>query len=312
MNNTFTFKCSDEEQKLLVEELSNPKYERTNVPHTIISVRSHSLIINLYKSGKLLIQGKEAEDWVSFTLEPRILKRVEIGYEEIIDPTSSQPHIGIDESGKGDFFGPLVIASAYVDENIYPKLLDLGVKDSKSIKSDKKILLLSKDICKLLGNKYHVVMFKNPTYNLRYKKFKNLNMLLAWGHAQAIESLLEKAPNCPRALSDKFGPEHQIKSFLGERGKKIILEQKTKAESDVAVAAASIIARAKFVHTLKTLEKKYSLTIPKGCSAMVKDTAAEIIKNYGPQVLLKIAKCHFKTTEEVLLSQGFSRKDLKE
>ena len=312
MNNTFTFKCSDEEQKLLIEELSNPKYERTNVPHAIISVRNHSLIINLYKSGKLLIQGKEAEDWVSFTLEPKILKRVEIGYEEIIDPTSSQPHIGIDESGKGDFFGPLVIASAYVDENIYPKLLDLGVKDSKSIKSDKKILLLAKDICKLLGDKYHVVMFKNPTYNLRYKKFKNLNMLLAWGHAQAIESLLKKTPSCPRALSDKFGPEHQIKSFLGNRGKKIILEQKTKAESDVAVAAASIIARAKFVHTLKTLEKNYSATIPKGCSKMVKDAAIEIVKNYGPQVLLEIAKCHFKTTEEVLFSQGFSRKDLKE
>ena len=117
MKNSFTFKCSPEEQELIIEELSNSKYELTTVPYTQISVRFNSCIINLYTSGKLLIQGKDAQDWVSFTLEPNILKRVEIGYEEIIDPLSFEPHIGVDESGKGDFFGPLVIASAYVDKN---------------------------------------------------------------------------------------------------------------------------------------------------------------------------------------------------
>ena len=310
MKNSFTFKCSPEEQELIIEELSNSKYELTTVPYTQISARFNSCIINLYTSGKLLIQGKDAQDWVSFTLEPNILKRVEIGYEEIIDPLSFEPHIGVDESGKGDFFGPLVIASAYVDKNTISTLEDIGVKDSKSIKSDNKILLLAKEICKVIKNKYHVVMFKNSTYNVRYNNFKNLNMMLAWGHAQAIESTLEKVPSCSRALSDKFGPDHQIKSFLGDKGKKINLEQKTKAESDIAVAAASIIARAKFVYTLKMMEKEYSISIPKGCSDKVKETASELINAHGPKILTKIAKCHFKTTDEVLHSSGFCRNDL--
>ena len=310
MKNSFTYKCSSEEQKLIIKELSNSKYNQTTVPHTQISVRYNSCIINLYTSGKLLIQGKDAQDWVSFTLEPNILKRVEIGYEEIIDPLSFEPHIGIDESGKGDFFGPLVIASAYVDKNIISKLENIGVKDSKTIKSDNKILLLAKEICQVIDNKYHVIMFKNSTYNDRYKNFKNLNIMLAWGHAKAIESALEKVPSCLRALSDKFGPEHQIKSFLGNKGKKINLEQKTKAESDIAVAAASIIARAKFVHTLKMMEKEYSISIPKGCSDKVKETALVLVRKYGPKILTKIAKCHFKTTDEILHSLGFCRNDL--
>lgn len=311
MNNSYTFKCNGSEKKLLINELNNTKYIKTNVPYTSISVKTDKCIINLYDSNKILIQGKGAKDWINFILEPKIFKRILIGYDSILDPDSVKPHIGVDESGKGDFFGPLIIASAYINEDLAPELENIGIRDSKSIKSDNKILELSKEISSILKNKFKLITYGSTSYNKRYLQYRNLNKILAWGHAQAIENLLEEVPNCPRALSDKFGPEYQIKNQLKERGKKIILEQKIKAESDPAVATASILARAKFVNSIKEIEKKLDVEIPKGCSENVKNKAIEIVKKHGPEILKDISKCHFKTTDQILESLGYDRSDLK-
>ena len=134
--NSFSFKLTSEQQRELLALLNNPKYRVENVPHTQIAVAIQDCRINLYTSGKLLVQGKAAREWVAFTLEPEILKEAVVGYEDLHDPEAVQPHMGIDESGKGDFFGPLVIASAYVDEALVNKLREMGVRDSKKISSD--------------------------------------------------------------------------------------------------------------------------------------------------------------------------------
>ena len=148
-------------------------------------------------------------------------------------------------------------------------------------------------------------------YNRMYAKIANVNRLLAWGHARAIENLLEKVPDCPRALSDKFGPTARIERALMEKGKKIKMDQRTKAESDPAVAAASILARAGFLMALRKMEKDFGIeTVPKGCSAKVKQIAKELVANKGPDILLKTCKCHFRTTDEVLGANGYSRSDL--
>lgn len=264
MQNSFTFTLNINEQNLIVGELAKKNYESATVPHTLVAASQQGCRINLYKSGKLLVQGKGAKEWVEFVLEPTILKRVVIGYEQELDPQSFQPHMGIDESGKGDYFGPLVIASAYTNSERVHQLKEIGVQDSKKIQSDRKILVLAKEIRKVLNDEFALITIGPKAYNRMYKKIGNVNKILAWGHARAIENLLDKVPACPRALSDKFGPSSRIENALMEKGAKIKLEQRTKAESDPAVAAASILARAGFVMALKQLEKKQGLTLPKG------------------------------------------------
>ncbi len=307
---SFTFKLDDMQQQLLRQELKSPKYKPEIVPHTQIAVSIPDCRINLYNSGKLLIQGKAAQDWVTFTLETEILKEAKIGYEDLHDPEAFQPHMGIDESGKGDFFGPLVIASAYVDEGLVEKLRALGVRDSKKISSDNVALNLAREIRKVLGDRCAMVTIGPRSYNRMYSKIRNVNKMLAWGHARAIEDLLGKVPDCPRALSDKFGPTHQIERALMDKGKKIKLDQRTKAESDPAVAAASILARAGFIYALKKMGKEHNFEVPKGASDKVRREAEKLVAYKGPGILLETAKCHFQTTDKVLAEVGYTRKDL--
>ena len=309
--NSFTIKLTGEQQDKLTALLRTPRYTPVEVPHTRIAVDTGTCRVNLYTSGKCLVQGKGAEEWITFTLEPEVLGEARIGYDAVHDPESVQPHMGIDESGKGDLFGPLVIASVYTDAKTVEFLKELGAKDSKRISSDRVALQMASDIRKKLEGKYAIVAIGPEAYNRMYAKIANVNRLLAWGHARAIENLLEKVPDCPRALSDKFGPTARIERALMEKGKKIKMDQRTKAESDPAVAAASILARAGFLMALRKMEKDFGVeTIPKGCSAKVKQIAAELVANKGPGILLKTCKCHFKTTDEVLGMNGYSRSDL--
>ncbi|MBI9020120.1 MAG: ribonuclease HIII [Verrucomicrobia bacterium] len=309
--NSHTIKLTDEQQQKLIRLLADSRYTPVDVPHTQKAVSASNCRINLYNSGKCLVQGKGAEEWITFTLEPEVLGEARLGYEAVHDPESVEPHMGIDESGKGDLFGPLVIASVYTDAKTVAILQELGARDSKKITSDRVALQLASDIRKQLDGKFAIVTLGPEAYNRMYASMKNVNRVLAWGHARAIENLLTKVPDCPRALSDKFGPTHRIESALMQNGKKIKMDQRTKAESDPAVAAASILARAAFLNALRKMEKEFGIeTVPKGCSARVKQIATELVAHKGPGILPKTCKLHFKTTEEVLLANGYTRSDL--
>ena len=204
-------------------------------------------------------------------------------------------HIGVDESGKGDFFGPLCIAGVLVNEKSEKLFTELGIKDSKKI-SDKKILELEKSI---RANAVHsVVAISNGRYNELYANIKNLNKLLAWGHARVIENICENN-ECDYALSDQFGDESLIKSALMKYGRNIELRQMVRAESDIAVAAASILARATYVRKMAEMEQTYGVKFPKGCAQQVKDAAKEFIDKYGKARLSEVCKTHFKTYNEV-------------
>ncbi len=204
-------------------------------------------------------------------------------------------HIGTDESGKGDFFGPLVIAGVMVDEKAAKLFVDAGIRDSKKI-TDKKILTLEPIIKQ--NSIYSIVPISNGKYNELYANIKNLNKLLAWGHARVIENVLDQQ-TCEYALSDKFGDESLIKSALMKKGQSIKLEQMVRAESDVAVAAASVLARATFVHKIQEMENTYGIKFPKGCAPQVKDAAKEFIAKFGKDRLIEVCKAHFKTYNEV-------------
>ena len=204
--------------------------------------------------------------------------------------------IGIDESGKGDYFGPLVIAAVHVTPRIAEDLLALNVRDSKKI-ADSVIRTLAVDIKTLC--RHTIVAIGPERYNQLYTEIRNLNKLLAWGHAKALETLLEQVP-CQRAISDQFGDERLILNALQAKGKQIILEQRHRGEEDIAVAAASIVARDEFVRRLGRLATEMGVPLPKGASEAVKTAARSVVRKYGQEGLAKVAKLHFKTTQQIV------------
>jgi ribonuclease HIII len=305
--NSFTYVLSQPQQDLLSEILVGGNYLPLKMEHTKFAARTRDVVVAMFNSGKCLVQGSGAEEFVTFILEPLVLQSVSLGYEETLNPELTSPHMGVDESGKGDFFGPLVIAAAYVDEALYPKMREMDVKDSKQITSDNKALNLGRELRELLGKRFSLVKIGPRAYNRLYVKMRNLNTLLAWAHARAIENLLEAVPDCPKAISDQFGRKDQVEKALMKKGRAIELVQRHKAESDMAVAAASIIAREQFLRALKGMAFEHHVPMFKGVSQGVKESAAQLIKSKGPTILLDVAKCHFKTTDEVLASCGQSR-----
>ena len=248
----------------------------------------------LYSSGKFVLQGKDVS-----SISNQFEKFMGISTQEALAlniPTTNNDinfsqYIGTDESGKGDLFGPLVIAGVYVDEKLSKDFLDCGIKDSKKL-DDTTIIKLS---AKIRNSASHsVVVIMPEKYNQLYSSFNNLNKLLAWGHARAIENVLNKQ-DCKFAISDKFGDEKLILNALLDKGKNIQLEQRVKGESYIGVAAASIIARAEFVKRCQELKTRYSIDFPKGVNDNVVKCAKEFIAKYGKDNLNLVAKMHFKT-----------------
>jgi ribonuclease HIII len=299
--NSYTIAIQPSQAEALRNLLKEQGFEFDDRPYTIFFAQKAKLSVAVYEKGpKVVVQGKETEDFVRFYLEPEILKEARIGYEEVLNPAMFEPHFGIDESGKGDFFGPLVIAGVYVDREIARQLLSLGVMDSKKIGSDSRIRQLAEEINKTPGLAANIVLIGPEKYNLLYEKFANLNDLLAWGHARVIENLLQLKPDCKRSLSDKFANERVIQRALLKQAKEIQIDQQTKAESDIAVAAASILAREKFVRWMEARGKAMGIALPKGVSAAVKSAARAVVEKGGRDSLRAVAKMHFRTSAEVL------------
>jgi len=284
----------------LREVLEERGYEFEEKPHTLYAAKKGKLNVAVYAKGpKVLVQGKETEDFITFILEPEILGEAKLGYEEELDPEMFAPHFGIDESGKGDYFGPLVIAGAYTDAPVARALKAAGVMDSKRISSAKRIRELAAKIREVPGIATSVVAIGPERYNQMFGSFGNLNRLLAWGHAKVIENLAAQRPQCPRALSDQFARPEVLARALKQQGVEIQLDQRTKGESDIAVAAASILARERFIDWMDKTSAAGGILLPLGASAAVIDAAREIVSRHGPDALSKVAKLHFKTTAAV-------------
>jgi len=211
--------------------------------------------------------------------------------------------IGTDESGKGDFFGPLVVAAFFMPEGQEDVLRALGVKDSKRT-SDGRCREIAATLKK--GYAYSIVAIGPEKYNELYAKLRNLNRLLAWAHARAIENILERVP-AGRAVTDQFGDERFVKNALLKRGREIDLVQMPRAEEDPAVAAASILARAEFLARLGDLSREVGMELPKGASTLVDQAAVRLVRTKGPAILEQVAKTHFKTTARVLGQAGVAK-----
>jgi len=205
-------------------------------------------------------------------------------------------HIGTDESGKGDYFGPLVVAGVFLPEKQEGVLRELGVRDCKKI-SESRLRELSEILKK--GYKHSLVVIGPQKYNELYEKLRNINRILAWAHARAIENILEEVP-CSLAITDQFGSKLSVLNALMKKGKSIELIQKTQAEEDMAVAAASILARAEFLKRLYFLSKDMQVELPKGSSPQAEEAGVKLVELKGAQVLDQVAKKHFKLTPRIM------------
>jgi ribonuclease HIII len=301
-----TCKLSDDQAALLRSWLADHGYKFREVPYARFAAEKEKTNVVFYESGKLVIQGKGTQEFIEFVLEPEILKEARLGYEAILNPEMLLPRLGVDESGKGDFFGPLCIAGVYINESVVKAWKDAGIRDSKNISSDNRIRELAELIRDTPGCISTVIPVGNEAYNRLYLKMRSVNNLLAWGHARVIENLMGQKhrmnPPPVKAISDQFASSKDVVAkALMTLGRSIELIQRHRAEEDLAVAAASILARHEFVTRLKALEKHYQRVFPKGASAAVDAAAKEFVAQHGADELAKVAKMHFRTA---LRAQG--------
>lgn len=301
-----TCKLTDAQASALNEHLRAHGFEFREVPYARFAASKKDLQVVFYESGKLVLQGRGTQEFIEFVLEPEILKEAKLGYEAVLNPELLAPRLGVDESGKGDFFGPLCIAGVYVNAAVIKSWEDAGIRDSKNISSDKKIRELAELIVDTPGCVTTVVPIGNEKYNQLYKTMRSVNNMLAWGHARVIENLMGQKhrmnPPPVRAISDQFASSKDVVAkALMPLGREIELVQRHKAESDAAVAAASILARNEFVTRLGELEKQFGVKLPKGASAAVDAAAKEFFTKYGAEKLRQVAKMHFRTA---LRAQG--------
>jgi ribonuclease HIII len=296
MNGSESYKINLHKEPELRFELERAGFAFSDFDHAFWRATNRKHTLTLYRSGKLLMQGKDV-DWIINLL----LRKGFI----LSDPNPTAPEkpgipkwIGTDESGKGDYFGPLIIAGVLVTTETRRELLRNGVRDSKRLSdsSIKKLAPKIKDLCP------HSIILISPTqYNDAYETLQDGKhyRILAWGHARAIEDILERE-TCGYAISDQFGHERFLKNALMEKGKHISLEQRPHAEDDIAVASASILARDEYLRRLKALSIEYSIDLSPGASQKIIQIGREFVFRYGADKLKEVAKIHFITTQHIL------------
>jgi ribonuclease HIII len=258
-----------------------------------------------YNSGKLVVAGKETEAFVVDILEPEVLKEARLGYDDVLHPEWFEPHAGLDESGKGDSFGPVITACVIADRYAVERWLKAGVKDSKKI-AELQILKLDRTIRDTPGVVVEIFTWSMAKYNeLMAKPAANLNRLLGWQHAQGLLRALEQR-RVAWGLLDQFSKQPLTQRELTKKGlKNFELRMRTKAEEDPVVAAASICARAEYVRTLRALSQEFGGPLQKGASSpLVKQQAHQIIERFGVQALSRFVKLHFRTAYEVVKEAG--------
>jgi len=268
----------------------------------------------LYESGKLVISGPApafedlramVESVPGVAVRARTQAKPDIGASADPRVSEQEPHIGTDEAGKGDFFGPLVTAGVYVDSRSAQILRVLGVRDSKTIQ-DGALRALADQIRQVSAARAAITVVAPKRYNELYKQMrsegKNLNTLLAWTHTRVIEDLIKAGVRPKFILSDQFGDKRYIEQRLlvETRQSGIPLIQMPRAEADVAVAAASILARDAFLGWLDRTSKALGVKLPKGASPQVIETAKLLVHRSGRESLNDYAKTSFKTMDKVL------------
>jgi ribonuclease HIII len=304
---SYTVKLTDEQMAKLGALLEARGWTPFEVGYTRFAYKADHLKVNLsaYTSGKVVVAGKGTEDFVRDVLEPEITGAAKLGYDEVLHPDWFEAHAGLDESGKGDFFGPVIAATVIAQPSMIKAWREAGAQDSKKI-TENRILELDRLIRGTHGAVVETCFCHTMArYNeLMSRPYQSLNKLLAWQHATALKNALGHKP-VPWGLLDQFSEQPLVQRELKKMGvENFELRMRTKAEEDPVVAAASIVARAEYVRQMHALSKKFGAPLQKGASAQVKVQAAEIMRKFGARALGDFAKLHFRTAYEVVRAEG--------
>lgn len=278
-------------------DLEEQGFTLTTPAHTHFQAKKPGVSCTLYTTMKLTVQGKNKQEFIEFYLEPEILKSPVYTYknELLLESIDKRPRIGVDESGKGDYFGPLCVAGIFADEKTFPTLLRLNVRDSK-LMTDAEIRKVAPEIVAALPN--YIIRLRPQKYNELYASFKNLNTLLAWCHASVIEQIA-KHTKPEVAIIDQFAHPYVVEKALAKKKVTLHVEQRVRGEADIVVAAASIVARWAFIEGLEQLGKEFHISLPKGASHAVHTAAKKLIEVAGVAALGSVAKLHFSTTKKI-------------
>lgn len=302
----YTIKLDDAQMEKLRAILTARGWTPFAVAYTRFAYKADHLKVNVsaYTSGKVVVAGKGTEDFVRDVLEPEVTGTAKLGYDEVLHPDWFESHAGLDESGKGDFFGPVVAATVIADRPAIESWIKAGVKDSKRI-AELQIIKLDKIIRETEGTVVRTCFCGMGRYNeLMSRPRANLNRLLAWQHATALDQALA-VKRVSWGLLDQFSEQPLTQRELAKKGARDFeLRMRTKAEEDPVVAAASIVARAEFQRQMTMLSKRFGARLQKGAGPLVKEQAREIIRKFGAPALAEFAKLHFRTAYEVVAGAG--------
>ena len=303
---TYTIKLDEVQMDKLRALCVARQWEPFEVPYARFAFRGTDVNVTAYDKRKVVvIAGKGTEEFVTMTLEPEITMAAKLGYDEVLHPDWFEAHAGLDESGKGDFFGPVVAATVIADKAMIDAWREAGVQDSKKI-VDTQIIRLDAIIRETKGVVVEVCYCRTMArYNeLMGRPGANLNRLLAWQHATALGDALAKRP-VPWGLLDQFTEQPLVQRELAKKGvQNFELRMRTKAESDPVVAAASVVARAEFIRAMHALSKQFGEKLQKGAGPLVKIQADQIMQKFGTRALGDYAKLHFRTAYEVVSAAG--------
>ncbi|MBI5691218.1 MAG: ribonuclease HIII, partial [Verrucomicrobia bacterium] len=303
---SYTVKLDDAQMGKLRSLLEARGWTPFEVAYTRFAFKADHLKVNVsaYTSGKVVVAGKGTEDFVRDVIEPEVTGAAKLGYDEVLHPEWFEAHAGLDESGKGDFFGPVIAATVIADRAAVEGWIKAGVKDSKKI-AEPQIMKFDAMIRETKGVVVRTCFCGMPKYNeLMGRPGANLNRLLAWQHATALDQALAERW-VPWGLLDQFSEQPLAQRELARKGvKNFDLRMRTRAEEDPVVAAASVVARAEFVRQMHTLSKQFGAKLQKGASAAVKAQGGQIIERFGARALGNFAKLHFRTAYEIVAAAG--------
>lgn len=301
---TYTAKLPGEQMERLQRVCESRGWKPFEVAYARFAFKGPDVNVTAYASGKVVVAGKGTEDFVTMTLEPEVTGVARLGYDEVLHPDWFEAHAGLDESGKGDFFGPVVAATVVAEKAAIEAWRKAGVQDSKKI-AEPRILQLDKLIRETPGVVVKTCWCGMQKYNeLMARPRANLNSLLAWQHATALlQALAEKRVTW--GLLDQFTEQPLVQRELARKGETVFdLRMRTKAEEDPVVAAASVVARAEFVRIMRKLSERFGAPLQKGAGAQVKTQARQIMERFGVRALGDFAKLHFRTAYEVVSEAG--------
>ena len=305
---TITLKVSDKTKEQMIEFFEDLRREKTP-PYALFQAKDGDTVVTLYESGKVVFQGMDADLCSDFWIAT---ERINSGNAVVTDSSEKKEKekkekvipirinsIGSDEVGTGDYFGPIVVTSAYVSRDNIDFLLDLKVKDSKKMTDDQIIKVVPEIIKKI---PYQTMILNNKDYNKYKAENFNMNKMKAVLHNKVLYAMKNKGYNYDYIVVDQFEPPKSYFSHIKDTPYKVndILFL-TKAEDQcLSVACASLISRYIFLREMNKLSKEVNINLPKGANPLVDEVGKKIVKMYGKEKLENIAKLNFKNTEKIL------------